>query len=737
MAEPVQKTRIIPHGPGAEQALSVGDPLASMRTEWLPPGSEEAKAAALEERPLPTGKLDDSLDTTSGSMDSEDQVDRELRDEALRDLADRSSEYQLGEQIGEGGQGEIWEALQVDLGRAVAVKTAKDKPWLWGDFLKEAFATAQLDHPNIVPVHSIGALTMRVHRAPMIVMKRVRGRCWAEVIAEERKAPDFSLGPFLRKHAAILLDVCNAVAYAHSKGILHRDLKPGQVMIGDFGEVYLLDWGLAVSIKDGKPLDVTRFGPGRVEKARLFTLETASNPAGTPAYMAPEQADFNTIALGFHTDVYLLGAVLYELVSGRPPHIASTPLEAMRKAQRGEIPPIPTGTPEGLRDLVLRALEPSPIKRMRHAVEFRDALAAYLSGADREHESRQITAGFDVAALDDYESLSDASKRLSQALQLWPENPEIEACRDRLLVRFAEVALAHGDILLARLQAERIGNAGLAREWEERADKAEERAARDLPAPPLFTPARAAALAAVYAVLLASILWVVAVGRQTVREEVHQQVQSLAQLAAATIDAGHLQAVDTSRDIRSSQFQRTLSQLSAFRTANPDVRFVYTMRPLEGGESNEWVTLVDIDPLDMDLDGDGQISPDEQGNPPGTPYPFGVPAMREAITDGVPTSSEVQDNWGHFISGFAPVRETASGDPYAVVGIDVTMEAVKGKARRLYAAAAGAAALLLLLVTVAMLSIFRSGQSLARVRALEEELQKRSTELRGRRLHLG
>src|SRR5690606_35472163 len=151
--------------------------------------------------------------------------------------------------------------------------------------------------------------------------KLVRGVPWNAQIAADRNSVDFSLELFLAKHLGILSDVCNAVAYAHAKGIIHRDLKPQQVMVGDFGEVFLMDWGLAVSI-DGK-VEVAR----REGTAKHRTLATAISRCGSPAYMAPEQTEESTANLGTHTDIYLLGAIMFELVAGKPPHYAKTAMD--------------------------------------------------------------------------------------------------------------------------------------------------------------------------------------------------------------------------------------------------------------------------------------------------------------------------------------------------------------------------------------------------------------------------
>src|SRR5262249_40575788 len=152
------------------------------------------------------------------------------------------------------------------------------------------------EHPNIVPVHALGLIGESDQSAPALVMKRIRGRSWNVLLKSDRGVTNFSLDDFLAVHLPIFLQLVNAVSYAHAKGFIHRDLKPSQVVIGDFGEVQLLDWGLAVRIDEVEQLAVegsigiVRFPEG----LEPHSLQTASSPAGSPAYMAPEQTDSST-----------------------------------------------------------------------------------------------------------------------------------------------------------------------------------------------------------------------------------------------------------------------------------------------------------------------------------------------------------------------------------------------------------------------------------------------------------
>ncbi|HVK87488.1 MAG TPA: serine/threonine-protein kinase, partial [Kofleriaceae bacterium] len=205
--------------------------------------------------------------------------------------------------------GLVRSAIQTSLGRTVAVKTLKPAMRDAGaqlDLLREAWITGAVEHPNVVPVH---ALELAPDAGPSIVMKRIDGVAWSRLIADAGEVTRrFGATDLLAWNLGILEHVLNAVRFAHRLGILHRDLKPANVMIGDFGEVYLLDWGIAVSLRDD--------GTGRFPLAA-----NARDLAGTPAYMAPEMLGRDDgPPLSERTDVYLAGSILYEIVTGAPPH---------------------------------------------------------------------------------------------------------------------------------------------------------------------------------------------------------------------------------------------------------------------------------------------------------------------------------------------------------------------------------------------------------------------------------
>jgi serine/threonine protein kinase len=246
--------------------------------------------------------------------------------------------FHLIEQIGRGGMGEVWEARQASLGRTVAVKRIRqdrlsneDRSVLTVEFVREAIITATLEHPNIVPVHDLGA---DADGLPLLAMKLVKGRPWDALLKEDFLK--LSAPALLGKNLPILVAMAQAVAFAHARGIVHRDLKPGQVMVGEFGETILMDWGLAIFVGASDSAESGAFAQDAgAAPFRPPSIAEALNPAGTPALMAPEQTESEPNRLGVRTDVYLLGATLYFLLTGTYPHRGATSADVMRRARRG------------------------------------------------------------------------------------------------------------------------------------------------------------------------------------------------------------------------------------------------------------------------------------------------------------------------------------------------------------------------------------------------------------------
>jgi serine/threonine-protein kinase len=284
-----------------------------------------------------------------------------------------------------GGIGQVWLAHDDDLGRDVALKELRperqDHPAARARFLEEARVTGQLEHPGIVPVHE---LVRPADGQPFYTMRLVRGRTLAEAIKDyHRKRQAAEAGPLdLHSLLRAFVAVCQAVAYAHSRKVLHRDLKPSNVVLGDYGEVMVLDWGLARLME--------RNGPPAAEPTSLLpvSLEAGSRDEtvqgqvlGTPAYMAPEQAEGRLDLLGPATDVYALGAVLYELLTAEPPFVGPSD-EVLRRVVREE-PGRPRlrvpATPRGLEAVCLKALAKKPRERYPSARELAQEVERWLA----------------------------------------------------------------------------------------------------------------------------------------------------------------------------------------------------------------------------------------------------------------------------------------------------------------------------------------------------------------------
>src|SRR5512140_2871618 len=290
--------------------------------------------------------------------------------------------YRADREIARGGMGRIVAAVDHRLGRAVALKELLDPvPERVGRFQREALITARLQHPGIVPVYEAGSWPSG---EPFFAMKLVSGRPLDQVIDEARTIED-RLALLPRVAAAT-----EAIAYAHSQRVIHRDLKPANILIGEFGETVVIDWGLAKSLDeaDGLTSDqrVTRPVKAQQEPKRRAdpgssTLTVAGAVMGTPAYMAPEQARGEP--LDQRADVFALGAMLYHLLAGMPPYNARTATDVIAAAALGRVVPLAErepGAPPDLVAIVERAMAPVPAERYGDAGELAIELRRFLTG---------------------------------------------------------------------------------------------------------------------------------------------------------------------------------------------------------------------------------------------------------------------------------------------------------------------------------------------------------------------
>jgi serine/threonine-protein kinase len=307
--------------------------------------------------------------------------------------------FQLQGEIARGGMGAILKGRDVDLGRDLAIKVMLEShhgnPVITSRFVEEAQIGGQLQHPGIVPVYELGTFP---DRRPYFAMKLVRGRTLAALL-HERTDPRQDLPRFL----AIFEQVCQTMAYAHARGVIHRDLKPSNVMVGSFGEVQVMDWGLAKVLPSGGVADEHR--AQQVQESAIQTVRSGSagsrgesqagSVLGTPSYMAPEQARGELDRVDERADVFGLGAILCEILTGRPPFAGSTREEIRDKAARGDLSNalgrLETSGADGeliglVRDCLAIGLECRP----RNAGEVARRLTAYLAGVQERLKAAEL-----------------------------------------------------------------------------------------------------------------------------------------------------------------------------------------------------------------------------------------------------------------------------------------------------------------------------------------------------------
>jgi serine/threonine-protein kinase len=270
-----------------------------------------------------------------------------------------------------GGMGRIHAATDRNLLRHVALKRldteiATDAFYRDG-FIAEAQMTGQLEHPNIVPVHE---LAIAPNGVPYFVMKLVQGMSFFEWLRLEQHRVGST--ERVEEGLEILLKVCDAVAYAHSRGVIHRDLKPDNIMVGEFGQVYLMDWGLA-------RLSKTQPASGK------YAQMSVPGAVGTPMYMAPEQANGDPAQMTESCDVFGLGAMLHEIATGHGPYGATEDSDALLAlAREGRVVPVAEvagpGLPRMLRTIIDRSTAPDRARRYGSVTALAEDMRRFLRG---------------------------------------------------------------------------------------------------------------------------------------------------------------------------------------------------------------------------------------------------------------------------------------------------------------------------------------------------------------------
>ena len=333
-----------------------------------------------------------------GSRDDDD-IDRGA------DLGAPAERYRWLREVNRGGVGIILGARDPIVGRRVAIKVLR--PELEGDervladFTKEARVTGQLDHPNIVPVYDFGS----GERSPFLVMKWIPGKSLLDLVRPERSGP--KQPDQLRSLLQIVLRLCEALSFAHARGVVHCDLKPENVMVGDHGQVYLMDWGMAVltenQTKAGIPADSEpNYAEHLASSSETHSVVRAAGQApehgqarGTPAYMAPEQAFGLIDEIDERTDVFGMGGILCEILLGEPPNNQRTLLGSGTFGRDSGAPTysrVWSQLPPELCRITAKALAPKRADRYPNIAALRSDLEQFLHGGGW-FETRVFAAG--------------------------------------------------------------------------------------------------------------------------------------------------------------------------------------------------------------------------------------------------------------------------------------------------------------------------------------------------------
>ncbi|HEV3081873.1 MAG TPA: protein kinase [Gemmataceae bacterium] len=342
------------------------------------PGGEETTAYD----PHLAKAMPGSLDETQPQLEHPG-VGRLEDTEFIIGAGGRPSRYVLKKFHAKGGMGEIWLADDIDVGRSVALKRMRSgREGNREKFFMEARITGRLEHPGIVPVHELGE---DEQGRPFYIMKFVHGPTLKDRIKEYHDASSTSATPREVQQLRLLenfVSLCQTVAYAHSKGIIHRDIKPDNVMLGEYGETLVLDWGIAKMLGQAE-------GPEYSMSSGSLTISGESHETemgtikGTPSYFAPEMAAGLVTEIDQRSDVYLLGATLYQILTGQRPR-KGTSLQQIIALARSAAPPAPRrlmpGIPRALEAICLKAMSRNKGERYADALKLAEDVQRYLAG---------------------------------------------------------------------------------------------------------------------------------------------------------------------------------------------------------------------------------------------------------------------------------------------------------------------------------------------------------------------
>ncbi len=328
----------------------------------------------------------------------------------------------LLDKIGQGGMGAVFRAEQTALQRNIALKVLDEKLVEDEDdkaaFFQEAIITANLNHPNIVPIHEFGTMD---NGTVYYTMKEIVGESWEQTI----------LLNSINRNLEILLKICDAVAFAHDKRFIHRDIKPENVMLGEYGEILLVDWGLAVSVDKEKYPNIRH-------------VSDLVNTSGSPAFMAPEMALSQTDKIGIQSDIYLLGAILFFFITKTPPHPHPDPLEALEEAKKNIL--AETDMDNEFIEIAKVAMSTNPEDRFSSVMEFQKKIKSAI-----EHIESIKLVGFanddlkKAVRTKDYQKFNQVIYACNEALKINPDNSDAEKVLDLGVREYSACAMDKAD----------------------------------------------------------------------------------------------------------------------------------------------------------------------------------------------------------------------------------------------------------------------------------------------------
>jgi serine/threonine-protein kinase len=368
--------------------------------------------------------------------------------------------YAISGEIGRGGGGQVVRAYDRDSGRTVAMKVLNPprggaEPLLASQavlrFWAEAQIASQLEHPNIMPVYDIGSLQ---DGRPYYTMKEIRGGSLREVVQRLEQGNEFDVRDYpLQRLLNIFRQVCHAVHFAHARGVVHRDLKPDNVMLGEFGEVLVTDWGLARATGNDVVTHMSLRGGDRLK---------AGQTVGTPSYMPPEQAQGKHDEVDERSDIYALGATLYELLTLAPPFLGRNHAETMvQLMDRSFLPPRERAPerwiPEEVQAICMKAMAYDKRERFGSVPELLRDLDDYLDGSHRreavrrtqqaqEHANQYLQISYEAQALERSVHEAESSVPVWESIEnkrlVWELQDELQRARQRMARAFGDAAEA-------------------------------------------------------------------------------------------------------------------------------------------------------------------------------------------------------------------------------------------------------------------------------------------------------